>query len=146
MDWEGSVVGFNDGIRYLGGGNYGESLHNSIGIFFSYLRDKESTHTWTGTTTQWVGDLETLKAITSLSLLSDDIEYWINKFSTFSIMSLSPVVTSTTLSEDEVIGSEELSEGSSTDGVHSTGFKIHQDSSGDVSTTSGFIEVNVDSL
>jgi len=90
--------------------------------------------------------LESLKAITSFSFLSDDIEDGVNKFSTFSVVSLGPVVTSTSLTEDEVIRSEELSEGSSSDGIHSTGFKIHQDSSGDVSSTSGFVEIDIDSF
>jgi hypothetical protein len=93
-----------------------------------------------------VGNLESLKAITSFSFLSDDIEDGVNKFSTFSVVSLGPVVTSTSLTEDEVIRSEELSEGSSSDGIHSTGFKIHQDSSGDVSSTSGFVEIDIDSF
>jgi len=93
-----------------------------------------------------VSNLESLKTVTSFSFLSDDIEDGVNKFSTFSVVSLGPVVTSTSLTENEVIRSEELSEGSSSDGVHSTGFKIHQDSSGDVSATSGFVEVNIDSF
>lgn len=52
MDREGSVVGFNDGIRHLGRRNDGEGFHNSVGVFFSDLGDKEGTHTGTGTTTE----------------------------------------------------------------------------------------------
>jgi hypothetical protein len=69
-----------------------------------------------------VSDLETLKAITSFSFFSDNIENGINKFSSFSIVSFGPVISGSSLSENEVIGSEELSERSGSDGVHGTGF------------------------
>ena len=61
-------------------------------------------------------------------------------------MSLGPVVSGSSLTEDEVVGSEQLSERSGSDGVHGSGFEIHQDGSGDVSSTSGFIIVDVNSF
>ena len=61
-------------------------------------------------------------------------------------MTLGPVVTGTRLSEDEVVGSEELTEGSSSDGVHGAWLEVHKDSAGDVSSTGGLIVVDVDSL
>jgi hypothetical protein len=93
-----------------------------------------------------VGDLESLKAIATFSFLSDDIENGVNKFSTFSVVTLSPIVTSSGLAEDEVIRSEELSEWSSSDGIHGSWFKIHKNGSWDISATSGFVEINVDSF
>jgi len=69
-----------------------------------------------------VGNLETLKAITSFSFFSDNIENGINEFSSFGIMSFGPVISGSSLSENEVIGSEELSERSGSDRVHGTGF------------------------
>jgi hypothetical protein len=50
------------------------------------------------------------------------------------------------LSEDEVVRSEKLTEGSSSDGVHGSGLEIHKDGSGDVSSSSGFVVVDVDSF
>ena len=79
-------------------------------------------------------------------LLSDNIEYGVDEFSTFSVMTFSPVVTSTSLTENEVIGSEKLTEGSSSDGVHCTGFEVHEDGSWDKSTTSGFVIININSF
>jgi hypothetical protein len=61
-------------------------------------------------------------------------------------MTLGPVVTGTRLSEDEVVGSEELTEWSGSDGVHGSWFEIHEDGSWDVSSSGGFVEVDVDSL
>ena len=146
MDGEGGVVGFDDGVGDLGRGHDGESAHHSVGVFFSNLGDEECSHTGTGTTTEGVGDLETLEAIATFGFFTDDIEDGVDEFGTFGVMSLGPVVTGTGLSEDEVIGSEELSEGSSTDGVHGTGLEIHEDGSWNVSTTGSFVVVNVDSL
>jgi len=74
MYGEGGVVWFDNGIRDLGGWEYGEGFHNSVGVFFSDLGDKESSHTRTSTTTEGVSDLETLKAIATFSFFSDNIE------------------------------------------------------------------------
>ena len=93
-----------------------------------------------------MGDLETLEAIATFSFFSNDVENGVNELSTLSVVTLGPVVTSTSLTEDEVVGSEELTERTSTDGVHGSWFKIHEDSTGDISTTSGLIVINVDSL
>jgi hypothetical protein len=61
-------------------------------------------------------------------------------------MSFSPIVTSSSLSENKVIRSEELTEWSSSDGVHRTRIEIQKNSSWDESTTSGFVIINIDSF
>jgi len=146
MDGEGGVVRLNDGIGDLGRGHDGEGAHHSVGVFFSDLGDKECSHTGSGTTTERVGDLETLEAIATFGFFTDNIEDGVDEFSTFGVMTFSPVVTGTGLSEDEVIGSEELTERSGTDGVHGSGLEIHEDGSGDVTSTGGFVVIDVDSL
>ena len=52
-------------------------------------------------------------------------------------MSLGPVVSGSTLPEDEVVGPEDLSVGSGTDGVHGSGLKIEEDRSRDILATTG---------
>ena len=146
MDGEGSVVGFNNGVGHLGRGDDGEGLHDSVRIFFSDLGDEESSHTGASSTSEGVGDLESLEAVATFSFLSGNIEDGVDELSTFSVVALGPVVSGTGLAEDEVVGSEELTEGSSSDGVHGSGFEIHEDSSGDVSSSGGLIVVDVDSL
>jgi hypothetical protein len=146
MDGKGGIVWFNNGVRDFGGGDNGESFHNSVGVFFSDLGDQKSSHTGSSSSSEGVGDLESLEAITSFGFFSADIKDGVNEFSSFSVMSFGPIVTSSSLSENEVIGSEELSERSGSNGVHGTGFKIHKDGSGNVSSSSGFIEVDVDSF
>ena len=93
-----------------------------------------------------MGDLETLKAITSFSFLSNNIQYWVNQLSTFSVVTFSPIVTSSCLTKDKVIGSEKLTEGTSSYRVHGSWFEIHQDSSWYITSTGGFIVIDVDSF
>jgi len=146
MDREGSVVWLNDGIRDLWGWHDGESGHDSVWVLFSDLGDEEGSHTGSSTTTEGVGDLETLEAVATLSFLSDNIEDGVDELSTLGVVTLGPVVTGTSLTEDEVVWSEELTEWASSDGVHGSWLKIHEDSSWDVSATSGLVVVDVDSL
>lgn len=146
MDGQGGVVGLNDGVRDLGGGDDGESLHDSVGILFSDLGDQEGTHAGAGSTTEGVGDLETLKAIASFGFLSSDIENGVNEFGSLGVVTLGPVVTGTGLTEDEVVRSEELTEGASSNGVHGSGLEIHEDGSGDIAAASCFVIVNVNSF
>merc|ERR1711865_152194 len=146
MDREGGVIWLNDGIRDLWGRHDGESGHDSIWVLFSDLGDEEGSHTGSGTTTEGVGDLETLEAIATLGFLSNDIEDGVDELSTFGVMTLGPVVTGTGLTEDKVVWSEELTEWAGSDGVHGTWLEIHKDSSWDVSSSSGLVEIDVDSL
>ena len=69
-----SIIWFNNSVGDFWGWEDGESFHNSIWIFFSDFGDKECTHTRTSTTTERVGDLETLEAIATFSFFSDNIE------------------------------------------------------------------------
>ena len=146
MHGEGSVVWLDDGIRHLWGWHNGVGNHLSVWVLFSDLGDKEGSHTGSSTTTERVGDLESLEAIATFSFLSDNIEDRVDEFGSLSVVTLGPVVTGSGLSEDEVVWSEELSEWSGSDGVHGAGFEIHKNCSWDVTATSGLVVVNVDSF
>ena len=146
MDREGGVVWLDDGVGHLGGWHDGVGNHLSVWVLFSDLGDEEGSHTRSGTTTERVGDLESLEAIATFSFLSDNIEDGVNELGSLGVVTLGPVVTSTSLSEDEVVWSEELTEWSGSDGVHGTWLEIHKDGSWDVTATSGFVVVDVDSL
>ena len=74
-----------------------------------------------------------LEAIAGFGFLSGDIEDRVDEFSTLGVVTFSPVVSGSRLSEDEVVWSEDLSHGSGSDGVHGTGLKVDEDGSGDVS-------------
>jgi len=146
MKGQDCVVRFHNRVGHLGGGDDGVSGHNAVGIFFTDLGDQESSHTGSGTATKRMAQLEALKAITSLSLLADDVENGINQFGTLGVVTFGPIVTGTSLAKNEIVGSEELTEGSSADGVHGAWLQVHQDGSGDLSATGGFVLVDVDAL
>lgn len=143
VNGEGGVVRLDNGVGDLGGWDNGESGHHTVGELLTDLGDQESTHTSTGTTTEGVSDLETLEAVTGLSLTTDDIDNVINQLSTLSVVTLSPVVTSTRLAEDEVVGTEKLTERTGTDSVHGTGLKVNQDSTGNVLLLVGLVRGSI---
>lgn len=74
-----------------------------------------------------MSDLETLEAVAALGLTTDDIQDLVDQLGTLSVVTLGPVVASTGLTEDEVVGAEQLAEGTGTDGVHGTGLEIDED-------------------
>jgi hypothetical protein len=144
MDRESSIVWLDNGVRDLGGGNDGESSHHAVWELLTDLGDQERTHTSTSSTTERVGDLETLKAVAALGFTTNDIENLVDKLSTLSVMSLSPVVTSAGLTEDEVVGSEELAERTSTDGVHGTWLQIDKDGTRNILVARSLVRVSHD--
>ena len=90
--------------------------------------------------------LEALHAVAGLGFLPHDVEDGVDEFSSLSVVSLSPVVTGAGLAEDEVVGAEELAEGTGADGVHGSGLEVHEDSPGHVAAAGRFVEVHVDAL
>ena len=130
VDGEGGVVGLDNGIGDLGGRHDGEGGHHAVGELLTDLGDQEGTHTSTGTTTEGVGDLETLEAVAALSLTADDVKNLVDQLSTLSVVTLRPVVTSTRLAENKVVGTEELTKGASADGVHCTRLQVDEDGTG----------------
>ena len=121
VDGEGGVVGLDDGVGDLGRGHDGEGVHDPVGVFFPDFRDQESTHTGTGTTTKRVSQLEALEAIARFGLFTDDVEDRVDQLGTFGVVTLGPVVTGAGLTEDEVVGPEDLAEGTRADRVHGSG-------------------------
>ena len=77
-------------------------------------------------------DLEALEAIAAFGLATHHVKDLIHQLCTLSIMTLGPVVTSTRLTKDKVIGSEKLAERTSADSIHGTRFEIDEDCTGDI--------------
>jgi hypothetical protein len=141
-----AVIWLNDSVGHLGGWDNRECAHHTIWVFLTNLGDHQSTHTRTCPTTKGVAKLESLKAIAALGFLADNIENRVNQLSTLGVVTLCPVVTCTSLSEDKVVRAEKLSKGTCTDRIHGTWFKIDKDCAGDILASSGFVEVNIDTL
>ena len=130
----------------LGEGHHGEGAHHTVGVLLTDLGDEERTHTGPGSTTEGVADLETLKAVTGLGLLADDVEHGVNELSTLGVVTLGPVVTGTSLPEHEVVGAEDLAVGTRADGVHGSGLEVHEDTTGHVAAAGSLVEVHIDAL
>lgn len=146
VDGEGGVVRLHDGVRDLGGWHDGESGHHAVGELLADLGNQQSTHTGTGSTTEGVGDLESLEAVATLGLTTDNVDDLVDQLGTLSVMALGPVVSSTGLPENEVVGTEELAKGARTDRVHGTGLEINEDGTGNILVSGGFVEVNIHAL
>merc|ERR1712144_43801 len=137
VDGEGGVVRLDNSVGHLGGWHHGEGEHHTVGVLLADLGDQESSHTGTGTATEGVAELEALEAIAGLGLLAHNVEHGVDELGTLGVVTLGPVITGTSLAEHEVVGAEELTEGTSTDGVHGTGL---------VATAGGLVVVHVDAL
>ena len=146
VNGQSGIVWFDDGVGHFWGWEDREGHHDSVRVFFTDLGDQQSSHTGSSTTTQRVSDLETLKAIARFGFFTNDVQNGIDQFGTFGVVTFGPVITGTGLSEDKVIGAEQLTEGSGTDGIHGTRFQIHKDGTRDVTTAGGFVKVNVDAF
>merc|ERR1719267_182558 len=146
MHGEGGVVWLDHSVGHLGGWHDGEGEHHTVWVLLADLGDQESSHTGTGTTTQGVAELEALEAVAGLGLLAHDIEHGVDELGTLGVVTLGPVVTSTGLAEDEVVGAEELTERTSADRVHGSGLEVHEDGAGHVTSTGSLIVVHVDAL
>jgi hypothetical protein len=93
-----------------------------------------------------VAHLEALQTVTALGLLAHHVKHRVNELSALSVVTLGPVVTGTSLTKDEVIRAEQLTKRTSTNRVHGTGLEVHENCAGNVTTTSGLVEVDVDAL
>lgn len=88
----------------------------------------------------------TLQAIAVLGLLPNYIENRVNQLGAFGVVSFRPVVTSTTLTKDEVIRSEDLTVGTRSETVHRTRLQIHEHRSWNKPSAAGLIVIDVDPL
>ena len=90
--------------------------------------------------------LLTLQTVGALSLLADDIKNRVDELGALRVVTLRPVVSRTTLTEDEVVGTEEVAEGTRADGVHGAGLQIDEDRTRNVLVRADLIVVHVDPL
>jgi len=140
------VVWLDNGVGHLGRWHDREGEHHAVGVLLADLGDQKCTHTGASTTSEGVAELEALEAIAGLGLLADDIKDGVDELSTLGVVTLGPVIASTSLPEDEVVGTEELTERTGADGIHGARFEVHQDGTRHVATTSGLVVVHIDAL
>mmetsp|Transcript_47461 Transcript_47461/g.79474 ORF Transcript_47461/g.79474 Transcript_47461/m.79474 type:complete len:230 (+) Transcript_47461:909-1598(+) len=146
MHGQSGVVWLDHSVGHLGGWNDGEGQHHTVRVLLADLGDQQGTHTRSGTTTEGVGNLESLQAVAALGLLTNNVQNGVDQLSTLGVVPLGPVVTGTGLTEHEVVRTEDLAIWTSTDGVHSSGLQIHQDGTRHIASASGLVVVHIDAL
>merc|ERR1719401_58060 len=146
MERQHCIVWLDDRVTHLWRRDHRERLHDTVRILLSDLRDQECAHARACATTQRMAHLEPLEAIATLRLLAYHIEHTVNQLSSLGVVSFRPIVAGTSLSEDKIVGPEELAKRASAHAVHCSGFQIHQNCSGNIPTTSRLIVVDVNTL
>lgn len=121
VDGEGGVVGLNDGVGDLGGGEDGEGEDHAIGVLLLDLAEEKGTHTGTGTTTEGMGELEALELVAGLGLLSERVNDGLDELATLGVVASGPVVAGAGGGVNEVVGLEHLADGLVSDGVDGAG-------------------------
>ena len=97
VNGERGVVRLDYSVRYFGGGDDAESVHDPVGVLLSDLGDEESAHAGAGAASEGVGQLEALQAVAALSLLADAVEDRVHELGSLCVVTLGPVVTRSTL-------------------------------------------------
>lgn len=85
-----------------------------------------------------------MQAITAFCFFTNYVQNGVDEFCTLGVMSFRPVIPGACLSEHEIVRSEYLAIWARPNTVHGAGLQIHQHSSGDVTASTCFVEVNVD--
>lgn len=84
-------------VSYLGGRHHAEGVHDTVGVLLADLADEKGSHARSSSSTQRVGELETLQAVAAFRLFADHIQDWVHQLSSLCVVTLGPVVTSTAL-------------------------------------------------
>lgn len=82
----------------------------------------------------WQQHEPTLQAVAGLCLLAHHIQHRVDQLSTLGVVTLGPVVTSTSLAKDKVVWPEDLAVGAGPHRVHGAGLQVHEDGTGHIAT------------
>ena len=80
-----------------------------------------------------------METVTGLSLLPDNVEDGVDELSTLCVVTLGPIVSSTSLAKHEVVRAEDLPIRTGANGVHRSRLEIHQNGAGNVTACSDAI-------
>ena len=93
-----------------------------------------------------MGQLEALETVGALSLLPHHVEDAVHELGPLGVVTLGPVIASSRLPEDKVVGTEEGAVGSGPNAIHSAGLKIHEYGPGHVLAAGRLVVVDIDAL
>jgi hypothetical protein len=140
------VVGLNDG-----GGDLGRGVNAEVKLGFLSVVNRESfeeerAETRSRSTTNGVEDQETLETGALIGELANSVEAEVNNLLSDGVMSTSVVVCSILLASDELFGVEQLTVGTGPHFINDSGFKVKEDSTGNVFASAGFREEGVEGI
>jgi len=113
------------------------------GTLIGKFSDSESG---SGTTTEGVEDQETLETGTLIGKLSDSVEDKVDDFFTDGVVTTGVVVGGILFAGDQLFGVEQLTVGTGADLIDDSWFKIDEDGSWDVLSSSSFTEEGVEGI
>jgi len=140
------VVWFNNGIGDLWGWVNGVTELGLLAVIDGESFQEEGSETRSSTTSDSVENAETLETGTVISELSDSVEDEIDDFLTNGVVTSGKVVGGIFLSGDQLFGMEQLSVSSGSDFIDNSWFKINEDGSWDVFTSTSFREEGVEGI
>jgi len=140
------VVGLDDGGGDLGRGVDGEAKLGFLSVVNGKSFQKKGTKTRSGTSSDGLEDQESLKTGTVVGQFSDSVKAQVDNFSSNGVVASGEVVGGVLFSGDQLFGVEQLSVGSGSDLVNDGGFKIKEDTSGDVFAGTGLREEGVEGI
>jgi len=143
---EDGVVWFNNGGRDLWGWIDGETELGFLTVIDGKSFEEKGTKTRSSSTTDGIEDNETLETSALIGKFSNSIEAKIDDFFTNGVVSSGEVVGSIFFTGDELLWVEKLSVCSCSNLIDNGWFKIKEDASWDVLTSTSFGEKGVESI
>jgi len=143
---EDGVVWFNNGGRDLWGWIDGETELRFLTVIDGKSFEEKGTKTRSSSTTDGIEDNETLETSALIGKFSNSIEAKIDDFFTNGVVSSGEVVGSIFFTGDELLWVEKLSVCSCSNLIDNGWFKIKEDASWDVLTSTSFGEKGVESI
>jgi hypothetical protein len=140
------VVRLNDGGGDLGRGVDAKVELGLLAVVNRQSFEQQRSKTRSSSSSNGLEDKETLETSALVSKLSDSVEAEVDDFLTNGVVTTGVVVGSIFFASNQLFGVEQLSVGTSSDFIDDSGFKIEEDSSGDVLASSSFREKGVESI
>ena len=112
------VVRLRHRVRHVRRREHRVRHDHAVGELLLDLRQQQGTHSGTGTTSQRVRHLETLKALAGLRLATKNVHGLVHQLGALRVVSLGPVVASAVRAVHKVVGLEHLAHLHRADGVH----------------------------
>lgn len=129
---ENGVVGLDDGGGDLGGGVDGKLKLGLLGEVDGESLKQESTETGTGSTTERMGEQESLETVTVVGNTSNSVHDLVDQLLADGVVSSGVVVSGVLLAGDELLGVEQVLVLSGSNLVDHVGLEIDVDGSGNV--------------